>query len=193
METLEAIDRAIVLAVNGCHSPFWDEFMWIVSGKTTWIPVYLILFFLVYKNSNKKEFLWFVIGIGLSVGMADLISSQVIKETVERYRPSHHALLTNVLHFHLYENGELYRGGMYGFVSNHATNFGAIATWVYLFFHKRNQYIAWSMILGALLVGYSRLYLGVHYLSDVIGGFMVGTGISVLIFTLIFKRKTSKV
>ena len=139
MEWLEALDRSIVLAINGWHSPLADSFFWTISGKLTWIPVYLYFFFKIGQRYGWKSLTVFIPVALITVGMCDFISSQIIKESVARYRPSHHAELTDVLRFHLLSPGNFYKGGMYGFVSSHATNFAAIGTWMILLFWKKDK------------------------------------------------------
>ncbi len=186
MDYLESIDRQIVLFINGWNSPFMDEIMWIVSGKLTWFPFYLLLIILFIRQSGIKKGIAFFLCAIVAVGLADLISVNLFKEVFLRYRPSHHGLLTDVLHFHEFENGEIYKGGMYGFVSSHAANLVAICTFSYLGLRKSMPNILYPLIIVAALVCYSRIYLGVHYLSDVVVGAMVGMAVAILVFRFIF-------
>lgn len=192
IEWLEAIDRSIVLAVNSLHSPWLDEVMWFISGKAVWIPFYLFLLFLAYKAFGLKKSLLFLVAVIVCVGLSDLISSQLIKNSVERYRPSHHALLTDKLHFYEIKPGEFYKGGQFGFVSSHAANFFAIAIFVGLSLRKTYRWIFPLLIAIALIVSFSRLYLGVHYLSDLIGGALVGTLVSYSIWRFWWKKTEQK-
>jgi len=186
METLEALDRSIVLAINGMNSPFLDEFMWIVSGKLTWFPLYLFLIFLFFKQFGSKKTVVFVIAAVCAVAIADLVSVHLFKNLFERYRPSHHSLLTEKLHFYKYENGELYKGGQFGFVSSHAANFVAICTFVLLTLKKHYRFLVPLLLICTTLVLYSRIYLGVHYLSDVLVGSLVGALAAFIAFRFIF-------
>lgn len=192
MDVLEAWDHSLLLTINGTHTAFLDSFMWVISGKLVWIPIYLLIFYGVYKTQSRKFFGWFFLIACVSVLFADFVSSQIIKELVARYRPTHHTELRDLLHVHVYSDGNEYRGGQYGFVSNHATNFAAITFWTFVGLWKKYRWACFSFLFAALLVGYSRMYLGVHYPSDVLGGFFVGTGISALIYIFIFKRLKSK-
>jgi undecaprenyl-diphosphatase len=189
METLKSIDEFILLAVNGWRSPWMDDVMWIISGKLTWFPLYVGLLILVYFTlKNKKRFIsFFVIGI-LCIGAADALANFGIKQQVQRYRPSHHEELSQQLQYYTYENGKEYRGGKYGFVSGHATNSFAIAVFFGLFFFKQSKRkILYLMLLWAIIVSYSRMYLGVHYLSDLVGGAILGSSLA-LAGHILFKR-----
>lgn len=189
MEKLKSIDELILLLINGWRSDWMDEVMWIISGKLTWFPLYLGMLILVYFTlKNKKIFLYFFVIGSLSIGAADAIANFGLKHTIMRYRPSHHLELSEKLHFYTQDNGHEYRGGQYGFVSGHATNSFAIALFFGLFFFKNNKKrILYWLILWALLVSYSRLYLGVHYPSDILGGALLGSMIAIISHTLYSK------
>lgn len=185
LDWLESLDRDIVLFVNGFHTPFLDEFMWIVSAKLTWIPFYLLLLFLFFRKTSWKQAGIFLLVAIAAVGLSDFISSQLIKDTVMRYRPSHHAVLTDKLHFYTFDDGEVYKGGMYGFVSSHAANFFAVCTFAYLSLRQYYPRIWWVFGI-AVLVAFSRLYLGVHYLSDLVCGGALGALIAWLLYRFVF-------
>lgn len=186
METLEAWDRAIVLAVNGWHQPWLDEVMWIVSGKLTWFPIWLLFLYWAFQTLERKHF-WIFLACALaSIGIADFTASQLIKEGIQRYRPSHNMLLNEQLHFYQISAKDKYLGGLYGFVSNHASNFFAILSWVAILFWNSRRGFVFVMFGAAVLVAFSRLYLGVHYLSDLIGGAIWGILISYLVYRFVY-------
>jgi undecaprenyl-diphosphatase len=124
----------------------------------------------------------------LTIVIADAVSVYLIKETIQRYRPSHHALLTEHLHFYRLGAQDYYKGGQYGFVSSHATNFFVIATWFCLVFRKTYPKAVYTVYFLAALVCFSRIYLGVHYLSDIIGGALLGSLIAWGMFKLVWRR-----
>lgn len=174
------------------HNPFMDELMWIISAKLTWIPFYILLLYLFYRKSSWKDTGLFLLVAIAVVGLSDFISSQVIKESVMRYRPSHHSLLTDRLHFYTLSNGEPYKGGMYGFVSSHAANFFAICTFAYLSLREWYSIAVWLFGIAAI-VSFSRLYLGVHYVSDLVCGGFLGAVFAWLLYQFVFLRIRTKV
>jgi len=162
---LERFDQQLFLFINSSNSPFFDQVMHAISGKLIWVPLYLtILIFLGVRY--RRKFLVILIFIILAATLSDQ-SSVLIKNIVLRLRPCHQPSLEGIVHL---INGEC--GGLYGFVSSHATNSFDVALLSLLFIKKRWYTI--SIILWACVIGYSRIYLGVHYPGDVICGSILG-------------------
>ena len=171
----ERIDQQLLLFINSLNSPFFDQVMHAISGKLIWVPLYLaILIFLGIKY--KRKFFIILIFIILAVTLADQ-GSVFVKNLFLRLRPCHEPSLKGLVHL---VNGEC--GGMYGFVSSHATNSFNVALLSLLFIKKRWYSI--SIIAWALVVGYSRIYLGVHYPGDVLCGSFLGAFIGWSMFRL---------
>lgn len=190
IEWLEGIDRELLLAINGAHHPILDEIMWIISAKFTWIPLYVFLVYLAYQQFGRNGMLLFLGCILVCVALADLSSVHLFKNIFQRYRPTHNLDLSHQLHVYQYANGEFYRGGMYGFVSSHAANFAAVITFS-LVILKRSWWLVSSLLLIHVLVCYSRIYLGVHYPSDVAVGSLVGV-LATLIPVYAFRKLSVK-
>ena len=172
IESLESFDRCMVLYINGGNTDVLDHFMWFFSGPFIIIPIIFMISWSLYKTYSLKQSGVILLGIFIAVGLADLCSVYLFKDVFMRYRPSHHAELFGELHFHKFANGDFYRGGLYGFVSSHAANYFAlfIIAWSII-----NQYwIRMTLLVITLIILYSRVYLGVHYVSDVICGAILG-------------------
>ena len=166
IEYLMDIDADALLAVNGLHDLFQDAFWWLVTAK--WSSALLLLALLwILLHQNRRHTLLVLAMLVLAVLVADQVSSGLIKHLVGRLRPTHDPSLESMVHV---ING--YRGGLYGFVSSHAANSFAIATLTSLI--MRHRLVAFSLFSWALLQCYSRMYLGVHYPGDILGGIVVG-------------------
>jgi len=196
MNWLESFDRQIVLFVNAWHSPFLDEVMWFLSGRLSLLPLYLLLLILLkIQNSWRNTFI-ILSGLTLSILLADQISVHLFKNGFERYRPSHNEELKHLLYFYEVKPGEYYQGGKYGFVSSHAANFFAMIAFIFPFYKEKKNWILAGLILIGILVAISRIYLGVHYFSDVLVGAALGILIGFSIRNLvivIFKKNTNSI
>ncbi len=194
MNKLESIDRAIVLFVNGLNTPLLDEIMWFLSGRFSLIPLYLLLLILLKSQNSWRNTFIILSGLTLSILLADQISVHLFKNGFERYRPSHNEELKYLLHFYEVKPGEYYQGGKYGFVSSHAANFFAMIAFIFPFYKEKKNWILAGLILIGILVAISRIYLGVHYFSDVLVGATLGilVGFSIRnLVKVIFKKNAN--
>ena len=163
--------------------------MWYVSTTWLWIPIYLFFLYYSFKKGGLKLLLIILICALCCVALADLISVHAFKNIFQRYRPSHNHDLEGIVKTINKPNGTEYFGGKYGFVSSHAANISAIATFVIASFKSYSR--KWFfLIFWACLIMYSRIYMGVHYPSDIVGGVLVGIAIGIGIYQISKKLKT---
>ncbi len=174
LDGLKQIDQSLFLTLNGCHSPFFDTFFWLVSNKYIWIPLYLLLIYFIIRKYKKQSWIIILSAI-LVIVLTDQTSVHLFKNMFMRYRPSHNLSLQGLVH--IVNN---YRGGLYGFVSSHAANSFGIAVFTALF--MKNKWYWLCILLWAILVSYSRIYLGVHYPADITGGAILGSFWAVIFF-----------
>jgi len=182
IEWLENIDRAIFLFFNQLHNPFMDEVMWVITSKGFGIPFYALMLFLIVKKLEIRKAIFSIVLLAVTVGVADLTARYGFKEVFMRYRPSQNLDLYDQVHL-----VNDYRGGMYGFVSNHAANMFSLALAFYLLMKEELHRKALFFFPVAAIIAYSRVYLGVHYPSDIFVGALVGMSVAFLL-NLIFNK-----
>jgi undecaprenyl-diphosphatase len=191
MEMINSLETNIFYWINQHHSTFFDWFFWSFSQQWCW-AVMLILFFCITTLRYEPKRWWLIlIGIVLCFLCADRVSD-ILKDVFTRLRPCY--ALDNVRMF------RTHCGGQYGFPSSHAANVFALATFLCLRCHQsairlqratrspRPKYaihpslFTFFVFLWAIVVGYSRIYLGKHYLGDILGGLILGMLIGLFIF-----------
>jgi undecaprenyl-diphosphatase len=169
MDWLLAQDRALLLWINGLHTPFADVLMTFVSQKLVWIPLYALLLVVLIRNLGWKVAALAVVVAVAVVLLSDQLASGLLKPLIQRPRPCHVSSLQPVLHL---VDGKC--GGKYGFASSHAANFFGLAMLITGLLGKDVRWLCVSLFMVAGTVALSRIYLGVHYPSDVFAGMMIG-------------------
>lgn len=176
LEWLELLDRALLLKINALHTPLLDTFMWYMSESWHTILLILAVAYAFYKKFSAKKAVEFVVGCAIVFACTDL-STNLIKHNVQRYRPTHNVEIKERIH--LVNN---YSGGKYGFFSAHSANTFGIITFMFLCIHWVRTRYKLLLYTYPLVVVYSRVYLGVHYPSDVLTGMISGLIFGVLVY-----------
>ncbi len=183
IETIRYAEYEWFLWLNSFHSPFWDTIMYWATHRFTWIPlyIYLIYYTLVVIRRNAWYKLFFIVA---SVGLSDRITSGLMKPYFMRFRPCHDPTIQHLVHV---VGG---CGGQYGFASSHAANSFALAMAFTLIAGKETRW-KYFLFLWAILVSYSRIYVGVHYPTDLTVGAIVGILVTLIIYFITIKIKQS--
>ncbi len=167
LDKLLEADKNLLLAINKWHAPWLDSLMIVLTQTLAWLPLYIVLLYAVIYMYKKSSWLP-LLTIALTVVLTDRITSGLMKPYFARLRPSHNPELAGQLHL---VNG--YTGGLYGFASSHAANCFGVALAVWLILRSKYPHTGW-LFLWAIFMSYTRLYLGVHYPSDVLVGALIG-------------------
>lgn len=169
-----AWDRELFLLLNFDGGSLLDSVSWFLSGKLVWIPLYLLILYLIYNRYGWRAMLLSLVFMGLGVVLADKVA-WIFKHYTPKLRPTHTPSLEGLVHI---VRG--YTGGPYGTVSAHAATTFCIATFSSALI--RNRWFTMPITIWAVLVSYSRIYLGVHFPIDILLGATLGllTGLLML-------------
>jgi len=168
---IENVDVKLFFLINHSKLYFLDDFFYLISQKYFWLPILFILFILIRRKIKKYVYIYLFLAL-LNVFFSDQISN-FIKKRVKRYRPTHNLVIKEKV-----RTIREYKGGLYGFVSSHASNFASIC--VFLIKTKVLSNLNIVFVISVFLVSYSRVHLGVHFPSDIVGGWLLGIIIGVI-------------
>ena len=179
LQKILTLDTELFLFLNSFHNQFWDHVMLMITRQETWLPFFLVILYLIIKNYRAKSVL-IIIMLSVTILMSDQLSV-LLKETIQRLRPVYDPQIDNLVH------NVFRKGGLYGFVSSHAANSFAI----FYFTHRLFRNKGYSVLLfsWALLMSYSRIYLGVHYPLDIIGGAVLGWLTGLITYKILMSSK----
>lgn len=183
LERLVHIDQELFLFLNGFHNSSFDFIMYWVSQTVTWIPLWIFFIYMIIKKFKVKSWI-IILVLLLAVGLSDFLSVHLFKNIFERLRPCHNPDISGLVH--IVKN---HCGGKYGFVSSHSANMFSIATFMFLVFKRNYPKSIYLVFAWASLIAYSRVYLGVHFPGDIIGGAILGSLISLGFWSLLRKFK----
>ncbi len=179
LNTLEQADTQLLLFLNGFHNSYWDYFMMMYSSRFVWIPFYASFLYVMFRNYDWRSSTKCLIAIIAIVLLCDQTTSGLIKPMVERLRPSNTDNPISPM-VHIVSN---YRGGRYGFPSSHAAN--AWGMFFFAMYLTRNRKLSLFLLAWAVVMAFSRTYMGVHYPGDILVGILFGALFATLCYYLL--------
>lgn len=165
MEFIQNLDTSLLKFIHTCLGcEVLDKLCPILRTKTTWIPLYLILAYSLWKN-YRRDYWKIILTTVVLVSFCDILCAQFLKNLFQRIRPCHLMEFSGWLRdFSLCSN-------TFSFPSCHAMNHAALASFVSYYLNARYK---WLLFAWVLIIGFSQMYVGVHYPSDILGGMFIG-------------------
>lgn len=161
-------DTDLFLYLNNLGTVTWDGFWMFYTTKFNWIPFYALLVYLMFKRFERKQFILILLLVAFMITFTDQVTN-LFKHGLERLRPCHNEEVMGLMR--LVKSS---CGGRYGFFSGHASNSMAVALFAGLLLKRNYKYSFPLLFIWAVLMGYSRIYIGVHYPLDVLSGMCFG-------------------
>tara|TARA_R110002072_G_scaffold172324_7_gene326385 strand:+ start:9555 stop:10130 length:576 start_codon:yes stop_codon:yes gene_type:complete len=182
MEQLLHFDEQLFVFLNALGSERWDQIWLLITNKFTWIPLYAILLYLVYRHFGLKNMLIVMVLVALMITVTDQLAN-LFKHGFERPRPCREDHLKEIIRY------IAPRCGRFGYFSAHAASTMALAVFLGLLFRNVYKNLVFVLLLWAAIVGYSRIYVGVHYPLDTLTGMTIGALVGFLFYKIALRFK----
>lgn len=180
LERIKELDTSLLVYLNGLGSKTYDGLWLIITDQRNWIPLFLLMFYLIYKKIGGKQTLYVLLFIAVLIAFTDQ-TTNLFKYTFQRLRPCNNPDINSIIRVVQVRKS-------YSFFSGHAANTMAVATFLYLVLKRHFKYIGF-LFLWPLIFAYSRIYLGLHYPGDILTGYFFGALFGFLIYLVYRKLK----
>lgn len=180
IEKLLSLDVDLFVFLNGLGSPAFDSLWLLITRQSNWIPLFLLLLYVIFKKLGAKQTLYLLFFVAILVTFTDQ-TTNIVKNYFQRLRPCNNLEINSFIRVVQVRNS-------FSFFSGHASNSMAVATLIYFTLRSYFKYFE-LLFLWPLIFAYSRIYLGLHYPIDIIIGFLFGFGSGFLMFNLYKKAQ----
>lgn len=182
LEKIQSLDTQLFIFLNGLGSETYDGLWLLITRQSNWIPLFLLLAYLIFKKLGPKQTLYLFLFIAILLTVTDQLTN-LSKNTFQRLRPCNNPEINSLIRVVQVRNS-------FSFFSGHASNTMAVASFLYLILHRYYKYFG-LLFLWPLIYAYSRIYLGLHYPIDIISGYLFGFITGFLMFKIykLAKRK----
>lgn len=178
---IQDMDMQVLSLFNGSDNIMLDQMVQILTSGLTWIPLYVMLFFVVMRNNETMGQIALVVGSAIfCVLFTDGLVDGIIKQLAERWRPSNDPTFK-----YMVQVVDDIRLKGYSFCSAHAANTMSLAVFFSLLI--RSKMLTITLVIWSLINCWTRLYLGVHYPSDILCGMIIGIIVGILVYLLYYK------
>jgi undecaprenyl-diphosphatase len=180
LEKILSFDEKLFIYLNGLGSTTYDELWLIITKQTSWIPLFLLLLYFIFKKLGTKQTLHLLLFVAILLLFTDQITN-LFKNGFQRLRPCNNPEINSFIRI-------VQSRKSFSFFSGHAANTMAVATFLYLILKDKFKYFG-LLFLWPLIFAYSRIYLGLHYPLDIICGYLCGFTLGFLMFKLYQKAQ----
>ena len=175
LDKIIRFDKELMVQLNSMGTESWDQFWILATNQMSWIPLYLIFFYLIFSSLGWKKGLALVALTAVLITFSDQFTV-FLKDSFERLRPNNDPSVNSMIRI-------LKNNKSFSFVSGHATTSMAVSLLMFLTLRKNFPY-TWLFFIWPLIFAYSRIYIGVHFPMDVLCGALLGAGIGYLFYFL---------
>lgn len=178
LEKIQKLDTELLVYLNGLGSETYDKLWLIITNQWCWTPLFLLLFYLIYKKLGGKQTLYLILFIAILITFTDQVTN-LFKYTFQRLRPCNNPEINTIIRV-------VQTRKSFSFFSGHAANTMAVATFLYFVLRRHFKYLGF-LFLWPLIFAYSRIYLGLHYPGDILTGYFFGALFGSLLY-LVYRR-----
>ena len=175
LDKILALDKELLIFLNGLGSSTFDPFWMFITKQSNWTPFFLILLYLIFKKVGVKQTLYLLVFIIVLITISDQFTN-LVKETFQRLRPCSDPNINSLIRV-------VKPSETFSFFSGHASNSMAVSSFLYFILKDKFKYFG-LLFLWPLIFAYSRIYLGLHYPTDIICGYIHGFILGFLFYKL---------